>query len=250
MTRLFLCGFLALLLSACVQTPDTRFKPDFAEAARINTQLGHDYLRQGRIELAQSKFQKALAQDDTLAATHLGMAMVHQHYREWDHARPYFERAERLAPNDPEILTYFGAFLCRQQEFDAAEGYFAKALNVTRRAVPEASLTVAGQCYLEQQRLDQAEASLRGALEHNPRYPLALLTMAELSYAREDYLRVRAFLQRLEAVQGANADALLLALRSEHGLGNAQGVERAAQRLRALVPGIDNRYDMTTGQPW
>lgn len=250
MKRLFLLGLLSLGLSSCVQTSDPRFKPDFAEAARINTQLGHDYLQQGRVDLAQSKFQKALKQDDSLAATHLGMALVHVRYKETEQARSFFLKAEELAPTDPEVLTYFGDFLCRQKAYPEAEAYFEKAIQQGRNSLPEASMSVAGQCYLEQQRVDLAESYLRRALEINPRYPVALFGMAQISYQREDYLRVRAFLQRLQAVQGVNPDILLLALRSEYALGNHDRVTEHAEHLRELVPGIDDRYDLVTGQAW
>ncbi len=247
--RIWIVGLLAALVG-CVQTGEPRFKPDYAEAARLNTQLGRDYLSQGRIDLAQSKFQKALAQDNGLAGTHLGMALVHQHYEEWQQADEAFRRAQKLAPKDAEILTLYGAYLCERKSLAASEALFRQALATARNSAPEVTLTVAAQCYLEQGEPERAEDALLQALQRQPRHGPALLEMARLAYTTEDYLRARAFSQRFEALKVDNAESLLLALRIELALGERSEAQRLAQRLQALVPGIEASIDLATGKAW
>ncbi len=243
-------GLSLILLAACVQTGGPRFEPDYAEAARINTQLGMDYLAQGRVELAQFKLEKALEQDRKLPTTHLGLALVHQHYEEYDKAEKYFRKARDLAPRDTQIQTRYAAYLCQRERLNEAAKLFDMAERDTRNPAPAQTLTEAGRCYLASQQLPKAEEKLRRALELNSRHGGALLQMAQLSYLREDYLRARAFLQRYESAQSVSTESLLLGLRTEYQLGDERAARGYASRLRKLAPGIESRYDLSTGQAW
>ena len=59
-------GVVLATLTACVtESPDgtyTRSDADYTEAARINTQLGIDYMRKGETDRALSKLQRAVEQ--------------------------------------------------------------------------------------------------------------------------------------------------------------------------------------------
>ena len=57
-------GMLGLALAACTTTDSNPQKADMEEAARLNAQLGIDYMRKGQYELALEKLQKAIDQDD------------------------------------------------------------------------------------------------------------------------------------------------------------------------------------------
>ena len=245
-----LCLIPALLLAACVQTGPNRSEPNYAEAARLNTQLGLDYLRQGQVALAQSKLEKALNQDDSLAATHVGMALVHAHYGEDKEARSYFDRALRLAPNDPEILNNFGAHLCGRGQQEMAEEYFLRAVKEPRYPTPEVAYNNAGICYLQVGQAEKAEAFFRQALQVKPKYAPALLELADLYFQRQDYLRATAFLQRFEAARRDTISSLLLGLRLSLAQGKEIGVRHYAERLKQLDPTIDSRINLATGEPW
>ncbi len=243
-------GLCLILLAGCVQTGGPRFEPDYAEAARINTQLGMDYLAQGRVELAQFKLEKALEQDRKLPITHLGLALVHQHFEEYDKADSYFRRARDLAPRDTQIQTRYAAYLCQRDRLDEAEKLFDMARRDTRNPAPAQTLAEAGRCYLTREQPVKAEEALRRALELNPRHGGALLQMARLSYQRADFLRARAFLQRYESAQKGSVESLLLGLRTESQLGDERAARSYAARLRKLSPGIESRYDLNTGEAW
>ncbi|RZO85593.1 MAG: type IV pilus biogenesis/stability protein PilW [Oceanococcus sp.] len=239
-----------VLLSACVQTGSPRFEADLDQAARINTQLGLDYLRQGNIELASSRLNKALEQNDKLADTHWGLALVHAHYGEGGKARRAFDRARSLAPEDGNIIASYGQFLCDQGELDAAEQQFAKALSMPRYTTPEVAYGNAAACYQRNGDVARAEENFRRALVYNPRYARALRHLAAISYERQDYLRARAFLQRLEAQGGHSLESLVLGLRTEHALGDRTAVQAYADELLSRAPDIGTRIDLNTGEAW
>ena len=109
---------LLLLLGACTTTetaaPGAQTKPDLEEAARLNAQLGIDYMRKGQFELALEKLKKALDQDDDLGIAHSAIALVYQRKGESKLAGKHYRQALRLNADDPLTLNNFGIFLCGQ----------------------------------------------------------------------------------------------------------------------------------------
>ena len=239
-----------LLLSACVQTGNTRFKPDMQEAARLNTQLGLNYMQQGNFEVALSKLQKALQQDSSYAETHWGLALVHERFKEYQKAADYYQRALKLAPQDASILASYGQFQCSRDDLEGALASFDKALSLPRYLTPEVALTNAGACYRKNGQRIAAEQKFRRALEYNPRYAGALMQLADMSFEGGDYLRSRAFLQRVDSLGANNADSLLLGLRTEYALGDQRAAQRYASALSEMVPDIGNRIDLKSGKAW
>lgn len=240
----------ALLLQACVQTGPPQFEADLEEAARLNTKLGMSYLQQGNLEQALAKLQKALEQDDSQAQTYWGLALVHARFQENEKARGYFKQARKRAPKDANITASYGEFLCQLGEAEAAHKAFADAAKTPRYLSPEVAYTNAGVCYRKQGQRVPAEQSFRKALNYNPRFARALMQLASMSYEVGDYLRARAFNQRLEAQGHRSADSLLLALRTEHALGDARSARKYADLLRAQYPEIAKRFDLNSGKPW
>ncbi len=250
MMRFGLIVIFALLASACVQTGNTRFQADMQEAARINTRLGMSYLQQGNLEQALGKLQKALEQDDSQAQTHWGLALVHTRFKEYAKAEGYFKQARKLEPKNANILASYGQFQCERGSLEEAQATFEKALTLPRYLTPEVALTNAGACYLRHGKRIPAEQKFRRALDYNPRFSRALMQLAVMSYDGGDFLRSRAFLQRLEAQGGSSPDSLLLALRTEYALGDKRAARRYADRLREMVPNIGNRIDLNSGKAW
>ncbi len=241
----------ALALAGCATGGDPALqgrKPDYAEAARINTQLGIDYFRQGRTLLAIEKLERARDQDDSLPATHATLGLAYAKIEEFGAAEKAFAKALKLSDNEPNILNNYGVFLCDRGQAEKAEAIFMQSVANTRYATPEVAYANAGSCA---QRLGQdgrAENYLRRALELNPRYGDAMLKLAELSLKNHDYLRARAFIQRYESLYEANADSLLMGLRTEFALGDYAASSDYANRLRKTVPGIGQYINLTTGQ--
>lgn len=242
--------FIAVLLGACVQTGSPRFEADLDQAARINTQLGLDYLRQGNLELASSRLNKALEQNDKLADTHWGLALVHARYGEVAKARRAFNKARSLEPEDANIIASYGQFLCEQGDAEGAQQQFAKALSMPRYSTPEVAYSNAATCYERNGDMTRAEENYRRALVYNPRFARALRNLAAMSYARQDYLRSRAFLQRLEAQGGHTLDSLVLGLRTEYALGDRRAAQAYADELVSRAPDIGSRIDLNTGDAW
>lgn len=243
-TFLVLC-----FLAACTTTeqqlhPGT--KPDLQEAAKLNTQLGIDYLRKGQIDLALEKLKKALEQDSSLGMAHSTIALIYQRKGEIKLAEHHYREALDQNSDDPFTLNNFGVFLCGQGEFKEAEKYFQKAAHTKDYASPEDAWANAGVCIRnDPKNADRAEEYFRQALQLNPRHPNALAQMASLTYDKKDYLRARAFLQRYQAVARDTAQTLALGARTERALGDMQSVRSYERRLKTEFPDAPETYELS-----
>jgi type IV pilus assembly protein PilF len=237
MTRIWILG-LALLLASCVTTTNVAPPPQMEEkeAAEINTQLGAEYLRQGKLDLAREKLEKALQQDPQLADAHTYAALVYDQLGEVDKAERHYQKSLRLAPGQATTLNLYGAFLCRNQREHEAEQYFAQAAKDKRYRTPEVALTNAGVCLLRKEDREAAEGYFRQALVANPRFPDALWHMSRVTYETGDYLHARAFIQRYAEVGPMNPGALWLGVQIERHLGDTAAADRYAEKLKQEFP--------------
>lgn len=231
---------LAGLLAGCTTTEEgvrPGSQPNLEEAAKLNTQLGIDYLRKGQFDQALEKLKKALQQDPDLGMAHSVIALVYQRKGETDLAGKHYRDALDENADDPDTLNNFGVFLCAQGELEDAEKSFLKAARAKDYATPEDAWANAGVCIRrEPKNAERAETYFREALRINPRHPNALAQLASLTYEKKDYLRARAFLQRYQSVARDTPQTLLLGARTERALGDMQSARAYERRLRVEFP--------------
>jgi len=233
---------LSVGLAACTTTEMSQpgAKADLKEAARLNTQLGIDYMRQGNFDLALEKLTRALDQDDDFAPAHSAIALLYQKRDEPKLARKHYKKALSLNENDPGAMNNFGIFLCGQGEVDDAEEIFVKAAKSKDNRSPADSWTNAGVCVRRNpKKLDKAEEYLREAIRLNPRHENALAQMAAVCFDRQDYLRSRAFLQRYEKVGPPTLETLWIGAQTESALGDTAAAQAYSDRLRKQFPESD-----------
>lgn len=230
----------ALLLAACVTTSSKPTpKVSKKEAAKINMQLGITYLRQGDLKAAQSKLEKAVEEDDSLATAYWSLGLVFERLGDNRGAEKNYRHAVSLAPDDPDSLNALAVFLCLQkQETAEALRKFDKALAVplSKTYSNKAMLyTNAGVC-AKRVNMEEAEDYLRKALATDPDFKPALLQLADVAFNRSNYLQSRAFLERFLAGGPASPDALWLGVRVENALGEPTAARAYAERLKKEFP--------------
>lgn len=232
-------GLAAAALTACVTSGGSVGEPASAnEAAVANMNLGAGYLRQGNMELAIERLQRALAQDPKLVQAHTTIALAYDLIGNLEEAESHFKRATELDSTDGSAANGYAAFLCTHgNRWAEARPYFRRAADDTKYGTPEVALTNAGVCARDAGDLEAAEESFRAALMRNPRFADALLNMLELTYQRGEYLQTRAFMQRYLDVRPATASVLLMCVNAERALNNAAAADRCAAQLRSGFPG-------------
>lgn len=234
-----LAAMLALVFAmpGCMGGSAQKKQANSAEASRVNTQLGMEYLRKGDYEFAREKLLKAIDQDSDNAEAHGALGLLYANTGDLGKARKHYQKSLDGRPDDPIVLNNYGVMLCAQGEYEKADLQFRRAAQSPRYGSPEVALANAGTCARKMPDEAKAEAYLREAIKLNPNFADALGQMALLNADQSRYLNARAFLQRYESLQAPmTRDMLLLGLRIELALGNRSAAQRYAQQLRAEHP--------------
>lgn len=204
--------------------------------AQIHTQLGAEYIRQGKNDVALEKLEKALAHCSYFAEAHNAMGVLYDRVGEDDKAKPYYQKALALEPTGSDIHNNYGQFLCKHGKWDEADKHFLQALENPVYRTPEIPYTNAGLCALRHKDTIKAETYLRQALQKNPKFPRALYQMASLSYEQKRHQQARRYLQRYLEIAKHTPQTLWLGIRIERTLNNRDMEASYALLLRKMFP--------------
>ncbi|GAC1622760.1 MAG: type IV pilus biogenesis/stability protein PilW [Nevskia sp.] len=238
----------AVFSSACVtEQPSnarTQTPANLGEAAKINAQLGVDYARQGRFDVAEEKLRRAVEQDSNYAPAHTALAYVLAQRGDNAEAEREYRRSLALDASDPGTHNNFGVLLCAQGKTAEADREFKLALQDHVYETPEAAWTNAGICARKAGDPDRAEEDFRQALKLKPEFTDALSEIATLAYNRKDWLRTRAFVQRYERVAKPTPELLLIAANTERMLGDADAARQYEIKLLREFPESDQAIQL------
>ena len=226
---------LSVLVSACSQTPVKEYPPG-QSPAEINVELGLQYMREGMKNVALEKFQKALEQNPDLAVAHNAIAVLYESLDERALAEKHFRRALSIDSKNSQVHNNYGGFLCRNDRWNEAEKHFVAAANDPLYESPFVAYTNAGTCAFGAKEPGKAEEYWRKALDLNPRFAPALLSMARLSVQQEEYLRARAYIQRLHEAARPSAESLWLGIQTERVLGDKNAESSYSLLLKNTYP--------------
>jgi type IV pilus assembly protein PilF len=232
----------SVLTTACVTEQvdgQVRSAPDLVHAARINTQLGSDYARQGDYVLAEDKLKRAIEQDQRYAPAHMVYGFVLARRGRPAEAEAQYRIGLGLDPNDAGAHNQFGAFLCEQGRYAEGDKQFQIALRDASYVSPESVWANAGVCARRAGDLPRAEENLRQALKIQPEYAEALAQIADIAFQKQDWLRTRAFVQRYERVGPPRPELLYAAAIAERELGDTTAAGRYEAKLLRDFPESD-----------
>jgi len=248
MRSLIICGWMvtvSLLGTACSPVATQRDSGDGSQTpAEINTQLGIEYMRQGMYEASLEKLEKALRQDPSLPVAHSSIAILYEQLGETELADKHYRKAYNLNPKDPMVLNNYGQYLCRNGRLDEADEMFRKALQDPLYRYPEMILTNAGLCADKRPDIELAEKYFRQALQKNPSFQPALRQMVRTSFARQQYLATRAYLQRLQELAPLTPEFLWIGVRAESALGDQNASSSYALLLKNQFPESEQAQDL------
>ena len=231
-----LCG-----LSGCgmVKGKDTSFKDDSKTphaAAQNEIALAQQYIEDGKYEIALDRLQHAARIDPNSADAYTMLGLLYEKINRPEQAGASYAKSARLAPDKGDILNNYGTWLCRSGHPDEADSWFRKAIADPFYKTPAAALGNAATCAVRAGKPELAEGYDRQILALDPGNADALQTMALVQYQRGDYLRARAFMERLLAAGKHEPDMLDLAARIEDKLGDRDAASGYRNRLSTEFP--------------
>ena len=241
--RLVLLFTMCLLLSSCTTQPvsNTRSASNERvaqnkEAAKINIQLGANYIASGEYQLADDKLQRAFKQDPTSSVARWTYAILQEKLNQPKAADHYYKEALRINPKDSRGQQSYASFLCRNGRYLESVRHFDKALADPLFNKREATSLTAGVCAMEIPDYLVAEKHLKEALRLNSRNRVAIYQLAKLHFQQGDLASSQSYLRDFEEVSNHTAESLWLAYRTERGLGNARIAQSYAKLLHNQFP--------------
>jgi type IV pilus assembly protein PilF len=236
--KVLVLAILAGILSGCISSETSSRRPPDTnqEAAGELYNLGAQYYRNGKWELARARLKRATELDPRNANAYSLLALTYVELDNQRLATESFDKAVRIAPNNFDVRNAYAIFLCEQKRFDEALQQFDRAIAVRENDNAEVMLTNAGVCIAKKPDYERAELYFRNALERKSGYGEALIQLAALKNRTGDNLSSRAFLQRYIAGNEASAPVLFLAIQIETALGDDRAATDYSNQLLQDFP--------------
>lgn len=240
--QMIIC-LIAFLLSGCVtqsfedNEPVVKTQANRDEMAATRISLGLGYLKMGDMSQAKLNLEKAKRFSPNLVQVHTAFAHYYETVGESDLAIVSFEEALAIEANSADTLNNYGVFLCRQNQVDAAETQFLKAIAVPSYLLVAQSYENLASCYLQNDNFEKAEMYLNKTIAHNPNRISPLLQMVRLKYAMGNFKEARVYLQRFERnTQRFSADSLSLSYKVYRKLGQRRTANNYGNMLVKMYP--------------
>ena len=221
---------------------------DARNRARLHTELASLYYARGNMNVALEELRIAVSADSGYAAAYGLYGLVYMELKQNPLAEQNFDRALRLAPNEPDINHNYGWYLCQNSREPESIKYFMAAVRNPLYQTPERSFVNAGMCARRRGDLAGAENYFQLALKTRPAQTQALYQMADLSYARGDDNGARIYLGRLTQVAQVGPEVLWLGVRASRRLGDRNSEASYALQLRNKFANSAETRALNAGQ--
>jgi len=203
-----LLSAMVMLLSCKQQAMDNgnshQKKDKVAAAAYYNTQLGLAYLNQGNIPRAKRKLLQALALNKSSPDVNAALAYYYEKTKEANEATTYYKKALEYSHHDGAQLNNYGAFLCRQGQFDKAEQYFLDAVKDMRYLHTAGAFENAGLCALENKQQDKAREYFTKALSQDQTRVQSLYELVTMALNQQQWLEAKKYLETYPVLVSEN----------------------------------------------
>lgn len=205
--------------------------------AKIHTELAASYFDRGQHGIALQEIEVALQSDSNYAPAFNVRGLIRMALREDKKAEEDFRRSLQLDNADSGAHNNYGWFLCQRGRENDAIAQFLEALKNPLYASPETAYVNAGVCSKKIGKLKEAEEYFQLALARRPKLPEALLGLADVSFAMNDYAGAKSyFLRFLQSSPELTAENLWLAVRIERKVGDRNAEASYALQLRKRFP--------------
>lgn len=205
------------------------------ESARVHTELGAEYFRLKRYDVALEEFNTAIERSPSYALAHNGQGLVYAALGDKPRAEAAFKRAIQLQPVNSESHNNYGRFLCDQGRYEDSQKEFMLAVKNPLYKTPQVAYYNAGVCALRSKQKTQAETYFSKALQVDPLAHASAYQLASLQFGRGDAGAAMNTLQNSVTV-APNPESLLLAVRIYRALQMPDEARHYSVQLHKLFP--------------
>ncbi|MDR1854046.1 MAG: type IV pilus biogenesis/stability protein PilW [Azoarcus sp.] len=216
--------------------------------ARVHTDLGAEYFRIGRLEVALDEARAALQIRPGYAPAYHLMGLVFTELDQNSQADDAFRAALREAPGDPDFNNSYGWFLCRQKRAAEAMPRFATATANPFYCCKTRPYTNAGYCLIDGKDYVGAERQFSKALEADPSNGDASFGLAQASYRSGNFRRAYDLLNQYHQRFGPSPRSALLGLCAARQLGERHAEASYTEQLRSRFANTPQNASMMQGK--
>ncbi|MBS0286176.1 MAG: type IV pilus biogenesis/stability protein PilW [Proteobacteria bacterium] len=209
---------------------------DKVKAAKLNIELGVNYLKQEQISRAKSKFIRAKDLAPNLPEVHYTYGYFLERVGENDEAEKAYLKAISLNSKEGNAHNMYGAFLCRQKNFKQAEKEFLKAVDDPNFTQTAEAYENAGLCVLQIPEVAKATEYLEKSLRYDLNRPSALLELAIIKFQSRQFDEAKDFHAKFAQISKANARSLLLGVEIAKHFNDKNLEQRSKLLLNAQYP--------------
>lgn len=206
-------------------------------AARTRIALALQYLKTGNNSQAKYNLERAADFAPDLPEVHYSLAYYYQQVDEPDLADKAYQRALKIAPNDPNTLNNYGVFLCGIGKYDRAAEELLKAIAVPSYIRVAESYENLALCAIEFDDFENAEKYLKSALNHSSQRPSSMISLAGLYYAKSDLHKAEEVIEKYESTGRVTPRALMLSYLIQQRMGHIEKAETTAAIILQTYPG-------------
>ena len=218
-------------------TPVVQNQANRNDMAATRISLGLGYLKMGNMPQAKQNLEKAKKFAPEMVQVYTAFAHYYETVGEHKLTTNSYEKALRLKSDDADTLNNYGVYLCRQNQINAAERQFLKAIAVPTYLLVAKSYENLASCFLKVDEFIKAEGYLDKAILHSPSSASMLFQMVRLQYAMGEYQQAEVFEQRFEKVtRRFTPQSLALAYKLYIKLGQKRKAKNYATMLVNMYP--------------
>jgi len=231
-------------LSGCVtqnyendDTPVVKNQANRDDMAATRVSLGLGYLKMGNMPQAKKNLEKAKNFAPDMVQVYTAFAHYYETVGEHKLTVESYEKALSIKEDDADTLNNYGVYLCRQDQIEAAEKQFLKAIAVPTYILVAKSYENLSSCFLQQDDFIKAEMYLNKAILHSPSSSSTLFQMIQLQYAIGDYKQASLFKQRFEKyTRRFTSQSLALSYKVHYMLGERSTAKNYGAMLVKMYP--------------
>lgn len=192
----FFCMSLFVLYIGGCQTNTCNYIEQKSVSADANVRLGIAFLREGAMQNAKEKLLLAEKLDAKNPVVCYCLGYYYETTGNLEQARKFYIKAIHVAPNDGASHNNYGAFLCRRGEYEESLKQLLLAVQDKQYLETAQAYENAGLCCLKIPDQQKAKNFFLKALAQDPNLASSQFYLAELSYAQQDYLEAKNFLNQ------------------------------------------------------
>jgi type IV pilus assembly protein PilF len=221
------------------------------QAANLNLQLGVAYMQTGNLQVAEQKLLKAVEENPHDPQIHSALALLYVRIGNDAKANAEYKESLRLAPGDPDVLNFYGVYLCGKGRTDEGVKYFNQSAQNPLYRTPWAAYTNAGLCLHDAKRIPESEQYFLRAVSFKPNFEPAVVQLGSVEIEQQHPADAARLVREYIAIGQVTADVLMVGWRAAQLLGDQETSARYAKRLQADFPTTDQAHavaDATAGQ--